>query len=152
MLPNVKINELMASLDYFAPVSQGIATVTTPSWIYVGNLQALQAKIMTGVMSATSTVTVNVQQATSSGGAGAKNITGKTLSLTQAGGNSGQINTIDFRPQDLDTNNGFCYVQINAVVAAAASLLAMELLGEARFEAVNAAGASLNAAAVGTQV
>jgi len=152
MLPNVKINETEAILDLFAPISQGAATVNTPNWIYVGNLHALQARILTGVMSAGSTVAVTVNQATSSGGAGSKAISGKTLNLSQAGGNSGQANTIDFRPQDLDTNNGYCYVQISAVVATAASLLAMELLGFARYEPVNASGASLNSAAVGTQV
>lgn len=152
---NAKLNELLAILDYLAPVSQAAGTVTTPNWIYVGNLaDQLQAEIDVGVMGASATVNAQVNQATSSGGAGSKIITGKSLTqLTQTPtNNSGTVNTIDFRCQDLDTNNGFCYVQISITVATAAVLLAATLRGSGRFEPVNASGASLNSAAVLQQV
>lgn len=152
---NAKINELLAILDYLAPVSQGAGTVTTPNWIYVGNeADQFQAEIDVGVMGAAATISAQVNQATSSGGAGSKIITGKSLTqLTQTPtNNSGTVNTIDFRGQDLDTNNGYAWVQISITVATAACLIAAALRGSGRFEAVNAAGASLNSAAVLQQV
>jgi hypothetical protein len=152
---NAKLNELLALLDYLAPVSQAAGTVTTPNWIYVGNLaDQLQGEIQVGVMGAGATITMQVMQATSNAGAGAKAVTGKAITqLTQTPtNNSGTISTIDFRCQDLDTNNGFDYVQLSIVVATAACLLSAELRGSGRYEAVNAAGASLNSAAVLQQV
>jgi hypothetical protein len=151
---NAKLNEILAILDFLAPASQAAGTVTTPNWIYVGNgADQFQYELDVGVMSASSTVNASINQATSSGGAGSKAITGKAIAqLTQAGGNSGTISTIDFRGQDLDTNNGFCYVQLSIVVATAASILAATLRGSGRFEAVNAAIAGINSAAVLQQV
>lgn len=152
---NAKLNELLAILDYLAPVSQAAGTVTTPNWIFVGDIaDQLQYELDVGVMGASATINAQVYQATSSGGAGSKVITGKALTaLTQTPtNNSGTVNTIDFKCQDLDTNNGFCYVQLSIVVATAACLIAATLRGSGRFEAVNASGASLNSAAVLQQV
>ena len=152
---NAKLNELLAILDYLAPASQAAGTVTTPNWIFVGNLaDQFQYQIDVGVMSASSTIAAQVMQATSNAGAGAKVVTGKALvGLTQTPtNNSATISTIDFRGQDLDTNNGFDYVQLSIVVATAASFLGARLLASGRFEPVAYAGASLNSAAVLQQV
>jgi hypothetical protein len=149
MLPNTKLSEQVSVLDVFAPVSQAAATVNTPNWIYVGNLQQLQALIHAGVLGASATLDAKVRQAQDSSGTGAKDITGKAITqLTQAGSGSGKLATIDFRPQDLDTNNGFCYVQISMTVGVAASLISAELVGSARFEAATA----YDAAAVAQRV
>lgn len=151
---NAKLNELLAIVDFFAPISQAAATVTT-NWVYVGNLgDQLQYELDVGVMGASATIAASVQQATSSGGANAKAVTGKAIAgLTQTPtNNSGTISTIDFRCQDLDTNNGFDYVQLSITVGTAACLIAATLRASGRFEAVNASGASLNSAAVLQQV
>jgi hypothetical protein len=156
MFPNnAKLNELLAIIDYLAPVSQGAGTVTTPNWIYVGNYaDQFQAELDVGVMGASATIAMQVNQATSNAGAGSKIVTGKSITgLTQTPtNNSGTISTIDFKGQDLDTNNGFAYVQISITVGTAACLIAAALRGSGRFEAANAPGASLNSAAVLQQV
>lgn len=151
---NAKINELIALLDYLAPVSQNAGTYNTPNWIYVGNLgDQLQALFVVGAMAGSSTLNGSIQQATSSGGANAKAVTGKSLTqVQQAASGANTINTIDFRCQDLDTNNGFDYVQVQAIVGTAACMVGIVLLATGRYEAVNASGASLNAAAVLQQV
>lgn len=152
---NAKINEIVAILDFLAPVSQAAGTVTTPNWVYVANLaDQLQYEIDVGVMGASATITAQVNQATSSGGAGSKAITGKAIAtLTQTPtNNSGTISTIDFRCQDLDTNNGFAFVQLSITVATAACLIAATLRAFGRFEPVNQAVSGLNAAAVLQQI
>ncbi|MFA6076343.1 MAG: hypothetical protein WC778_11000 [Negativicutes bacterium] len=143
MFLNAKISELLTSIVNIAPVSQGVGSAVS-GWIPVKNYLNFVAIISTGVLGTAATVDAKVQQATSSGGAGAKDITGKAITQIVKATGDGKQAIINFRPQDLDTNGGFTHVQLSVTVAAAASLISAEILGASRFMPAN----DLNPAAV----
>lgn len=128
MNPNSRASENIAVLATLDPVSQGAATVTT-GWVDARKFQQILAVIGVGVMTATSTVDAKLQQATTAGGAGAKDIAAKAITqLLAAGGNNRQVE-IDLREEALDVNGGFCFVRLSVTVAAAASLIHAQLFG-----------------------
>lgn len=128
MYTNSRIGEQMALLATLDPVSQGAGTITT-GWVNAGKFARLWAEIKVGVMTATGTVDAKLQQATDGAGTGAKDITGKAITqLLAAGGNNRQVE-IDCRDDELDVNNGFCFVRLSLTVTTAASLVAAGLWG-----------------------
>jgi hypothetical protein len=144
MTPNAKPSEHLSVLATINPVSQGAGTVTS-GWVSVLNHHALMALINTGVLGASATVDAKLQQATSSGGAGAKDITGKAITqIVKASGDNKQA-LINMKVADLDTEGGFAFVQLSITVATAASLVGATLFGAfPRFEN----GAAFNQAGV----
>ena len=134
---NEKISEAVVQLANIAPVSQAAGSAVS-GWISVKNLLSLMAIVNVGVFGASATVDANIQQATSSAGAGAKVITGKSITqMLAAGGNNKQA-LINMRPQDLDTNNGYAFVQLTITVGVAATLVSAELVGAPRFQPADA--------------
>ena len=128
MNPNLKFSEGHAILATLDPVSQGAATVTT-GWVSMALFHSLAAIIQTGVLGASATLDAKLQQATTSGGAGAKDITGKAITqVVKASGDSKQV-VIEMRDTDLDAANGFSYVRLSVTVGTAASLINAILLG-----------------------
>ena len=128
MNPNIKFAERTAIAATIDPVSQGAGTVTT-GWVSMGNFNSICAVIDVGVMTGGSTVDAKLQQATDSGGTGAKDISGKSIAqLLAAGGNNRQV-IIEARDTEMDVNNGFAFVRLSITVGAAASLLQATLLG-----------------------
>ena len=128
MNPNVKFSEAHSILATLDPVSQGAGTVST-GWVSMAYFHSLVAIIQTGVLGASATLDAKLQQATSSGGAGAKDITGKALTqIVKASGDSKQA-LIEMRDTDLDVNNGFTFVRLSVTVGAAASLINAMLIG-----------------------
>lgn len=126
MFSNAKPSERIALLATLDPVSQGAATVTT-GWVSCADAFNFLAVIGVGAMTATSTVDAKIQQATDSGGTGAKDVTGKAITqLLAAAGNNRQV-FINFKAADLDVSNAFNYVRLSVTVAAAASLLHAQL-------------------------
>lgn len=141
---NSKLSEALALMAVINPASQGVGTAVS-GWVDVSQLHQILALIAVGVFGASATVDAKIQQATSSGGAGAKDVSGKAITqLLAAGGNNRQVE-INVRPQDLDTENNFRYVQLSITVGTAATLIAGAVLGAARYED---AGALLNPASV----
>lgn len=142
MIPNQKISEALSVLATIDPISQGAGTAGT-GWVAVANYHQFLALIDVGVFGASATVDSKIQQATDSSGTGAKDITGKAITqLVAAGGNNRQA-MINFRAEDLDTNNSFTYVKLSVTVGTAATLIQATLLGAARFQdasATNQAG------------
>lgn len=143
MTPNAKPSEHVALLATLDAASQGAGTVST-GYVDIKNFHALRAKITVGAMTASSTVDAKLQQASTSGGAGVKDITGKAITqLLAAGGNNRQT-VINLKAADLDTENSFEFVRLTITVAAAASLVYAEIEGfYPRFEdaaAFNQAG------------
>ena len=133
MFTNKKISEAIAQLTNIAPVSQGVGTVSS-AWVSVKNMHALMAIINTGVLGTSATVDAKIQQATAVAGTGAKDVTGKAITqIVKATGDNKQA-IINFRPQDLDTNGGFSFVQLQITVGTAASLVSAELVSGVRFE------------------
>lgn len=135
MIPNMRFNDFCALLVAADPVSQAASTVTT-AYVPVQNFHTFVAMVDVGAFGASATVDANIQQATSSGGAGAKALTGKAITqLLAAGGNNRQA-FINFRPQDLDTNNGYAFVALQIIVGTAATVVSGHLFGiTARFDA-----------------
>lgn len=125
---NAKASEGVAILATLDPVSQAAATVTT-GWVDASKFEQLLALIKTGVLGASATLDAKLQQATSSGGAGAKDITGKALTqIVKATGDSKQA-MINLKPEELDVNGGFRWVRLSVTVGTAASLIDATLLG-----------------------
>lgn len=148
MNPNVKLSEQLAILATLDPSSQAAGTATT-AWVKASDFHNLMAIIDVGVFGASATVDANLQQATSSAGAGAKAITGKAITQLLAGGGNDKQATIEIRDQDLDSANGFEYVALNVIVGTAATQTAAVLIGG---NPVSASCASLNQAGVVQQV
>lgn len=135
MLLNQKISEGLALADFLASASVGVSTVTTPTWVNVNVYQRMLFLIETGVLGASATVDAKVRQATDSGGTGAKDVTGRAITqIVKASGDNkrAMINlNID---TDLDTTNGFSFVQLSITVGTAASIVGAEVLGLPSYE------------------
>ena len=130
---NEKVSEEIMSLGNIAPVSQGVGTAVS-GWVSVKNAHAMMALINVGVFGASATVDAKIQQATSSGGANAKDIAGKAIAQMLAAGGNGKQTMINFRPQDLDVNGGFTFVQLSVTVSTAATLIGADLLANTRYQ------------------
>ncbi|MGH8428939.1 MAG: hypothetical protein ACREUF_00910 [Solimonas sp.] len=128
MNPNAQLTDYQAVLAAIDPSSQGAGAATT-GWVSVKNFHAFAAIVAVGAFGSGATVDAKIQQAQDATGTGAKDVTGKAITqLVAAGGNNRQA-LINFRPDNLDTNNGFTFVRLSVTVAAAASLTAGVLLG-----------------------
>jgi hypothetical protein len=111
------------------PVSQGVGTAVS-GWIDISKFDKLKGKVAVGVLGAGATVDAKLQQATSSGGAGAKDIAGKAITqLTQAGADSNKQVLINLFSDELDVTGGFKFVQLSITVSVAASLIYGEMEG-----------------------
>lgn len=133
MIPNQKLQEAVSILDGIAPISQGAGTVTS-GWVSVANFHRLAALISTGVLGAGATLDGKLQQATDSGGTGAKDITGKALTQIVKATGDGKQALIEVSDSELDTSNGFSYVRLSLTVGTAASLVSATVIGvHARF-------------------
>ena len=125
---NEKPSEGLAVLATIDPISQGAGTVTT-GWVDQSQFLAVMALIQTGVLGASATVDAKIQQATSSAGAGAKDVTGKAITqIVKASGDNKQA-LISLKEADLDTEGGFRYVRLSITVGTAASLISATLFG-----------------------
>lgn len=148
MNPNLSFADQNAVLGAIFPVSQGAGTVTT-GWVSFDKFQAIVALLKTGVLGASATVDMKIQQATDSSGTGAKDVAGRALTqIVKASGDS-KIASIEVHPGDLDTVNNFTHVRASVTVATAASLIDVTLLGIAP---VYLPARAFNAAAVVQQL
>jgi hypothetical protein len=154
MEPAIRPSQRASVVGVIAPISA--SSVQTSGWVDATTFFNYLAIISTGVMQATGTVDAKIQQATSSGGAGAKDVTGKAITqITQAASGSGTQQLINVRAEDLDLNNGFKWIRVSVTPATAASLISATLLGfDPRNMAADASisGTNTNAASTQTQV
>lgn len=128
MNTNIKFSEGNAILATLEPVSQSAATVNT-GWVSMAVFHALIAIVQTGVLGASATIDAKLQQATSSGGAGAKDITGKAVTqIVKASGDAKQV-LIELRDTEMDVSGGFSFVRLQVTVGTAASLISAMLIG-----------------------
>jgi len=124
---NSKISERLALLGSIDPVSQGVGTVSS-GWISAANFERFQATVQTGVLGTAATVDAKIQQATSAGGAGAKDVAGKAITqIVKATGDNKQA-IIGLRADELDVNAGFAYFNVSITVGGAASLVSASVL------------------------
>ena len=141
--PNTKGSEQFAIL-----ASTGLlnaAAGQTP-WVALGNFHRMLALIETGA-NAVGPLNAQLMQAQDATGTGAKpilGVNGTPKALTPIANASSLQALIDAAIEELDTNNGYAFVQLQ-IAMAGASLISGLLLGiNARFEPANL----LNAATV----
>ena len=143
--PNSKGSEQFAVLGRTGPLN---ANAGQSAWISVGNFHRLLALVDTGA-NMNGILNAQLLQALDATGTGAKPITGangqaKALSPIAAGTSANIQALIDCSVDEMDTNNGYAFEQLQ-VTGSSAGLFAGLLLGiNARFEPAN----SLNAASV----
>lgn len=125
---NSRFTERNAILATINPASQGVGTANS-GWIPVALFHQIAALLAIGVFGASATVDAKFQQATNGSGAGAKDITGKSLTQLLAGGGNNRQAVIEVRPEDLDTNNGYTHVQFSVTVGAASTLISAFIVG-----------------------
>ena len=144
MTPNAKPSEHLSVLATYDPASVAASTVTT-GWFSVANHHALMVLLQTGVLGASATVDAKLQQATTSGGTGAKDVTGKAITqIVKATGDNKQV-ILNCKAADLDVEGGFSYVRLSITVGTAASIVGATCFGAfPRYED----GAAFNQAAV----
>jgi hypothetical protein len=122
MEPQIKPSQRAAVMGIIAP--QSATSVQTSGWIDATVFHNYLATIQTGAMTATGTVDAKLQQATSSGGAGAKDVANKAITQLVAASNSNNQVEINLRQEDLDLANGFKWFRLSITPATAASLIA----------------------------
>lgn len=143
--PNTKGSEQFAILGRTGPLN---ANAAQTAWISISNFHRLLALIDTGA-NANGVLNAQLMQALDATGTGAKPITGvngqaKALAPIAAGNATNVQALIDCSVDELDTNNGYAFVQLQ-ITLSSAGLIAGLLLGiNARFEPAS----SLNAASV----
>jgi hypothetical protein len=127
--PNIKPSDRSAVLACIDPDAYPAAAYST-GYIDVTNWQNLMAIIMAGDLGASATLNAKLEQATSSGGAGVKDVTGKAITaLTQAGTDDNKQAIINCSQYDLDFANGFKFVRLTMTVATATSDAGALLMG-----------------------
>lgn len=125
---NLKPSQRVGVVGVINPQSQAAGTANS-GWLDATTFHNFMAVIQTGVLGASATVDSKIQQATSSGGAGAKDVTGKALTQLVKASNDNNQATIDLKQEDLDIANGFKFFQLSITVGTAASLIAAQVLG-----------------------
>jgi hypothetical protein len=108
---------------------QSATTEQTTSWIDATLFHNYLAIVQVGAMISTGLVDAAIQQATSSGGAGAKAITGKAITEFTQTANPNEQALINIKQEDLDTANGFKWIQLSITPSVEAALIAGTVLG-----------------------
>lgn len=80
-------------------------------WVDMGLFDQIMAVVMTGIIDTLSTLDAKLTQATSSGGAGEKDITGKAITQLVAADDDKQA-VINCRADELDIANDFRFVRL----------------------------------------
>ena len=107
-----------------------LGTYYTP-WVDMQIYHKLVALLIVGDITATGTVDLELQEATSAGGAGGKAIVGKAITqLTQAGGDSDDVCAINLRGEEMDAANDFRYVRARLDVLVANANACVLLLSD----------------------
>lgn len=128
-LMNAKMTEAVALAAVIDPDASSAATYTS-GWVSAKLFTQLCALVMVGDMGSSATVDAKLQQASSSGGTGAKDISGKAITqLTQAGTDADKQAWINLRPEELDVDNGFAWVRLSITVGTAACDIAGAVFG-----------------------
>lgn len=125
---NLKPSQRSSLVAVIAPISA--SAVQNSGWFDVTNFHNFLATIQLGVLGASATVDAKLQQATSSGGAGAKDVTGKAITqFTKVATDDGKTALINLKHEDLDIANGFKWVQLSITPAVAACLIGGAVCG-----------------------
>lgn len=127
---NIQPSDRVAVVGNIDPDANAAATYTT-DWVSIAQFASLMAVVQAGTLGTNATLDAKLEQATTSAGAGAKDVTGKAITqLTQAGtDDSDKQAVINCGQEDLDVANSFAYVRLSVTVGTAASDCGAVLLG-----------------------
>jgi hypothetical protein len=126
---NIRASDRAAVVGVIDPDANTAGTLTT-GWVSMADWGRVMAIVFAGDLGASATLDAKLEQATSSGGAGAKDITGKAITqLTQAGTDSNKQAIINCHREELDLANGYTHVRLSHTVATATSDSGAVLLG-----------------------
>ena len=145
MEPQIKPSQRASIVGAVNP--QSTSTTVTSGWIDATTFHNYLALISTGVLGASATVDAKLQQATDSGGTGAKDVTSKSITQLVKASNDNNQALINLKQEDLDFANAFKFFRLSITVGTAASLVSATILG---FDPRQGA-ASSNAAATQVQ-
>lgn len=126
--PNQKGSDVVAVCGVINPVSQGVGSVSS-GWVAAKDFHRFLAVATAGVLGAAATLDAKIEQATDSGGTGAKIVTGKSITQLVKATDDNKVSEINFSAADLDLDNSFTHVRLTLTVGGAASLVAGHLLG-----------------------
>lgn len=111
------------------PDAYAAGTYTT-AWIDMQDWYSLLAVLSVGDFVATGVLNAKFQQATDSGGAGAKDVAGSAITaLTQAGTDDNKQALINLHSSDLDYNGGFRFVRLSSTLSTAGADFGAVVLG-----------------------
>jgi hypothetical protein len=128
MFSNLRPSQNVAVAGKIAPISQGAGSVST-GWIDMAQFQWVMAIIKAGVMGASGTIDAIFQQATDSGGTGAKAVTGAAATQLVKATDDNREAILELREDALDLANNFRFVRLTVTVATAASLIDATVIG-----------------------
>ena len=120
-----RFTEVQEVQDFLVPAVKTAAAYST-AYVNLANHQRVFYLLATGTMVATSTINLQIWQATSAAGAGAKVVVGKAITaLTAAGGDGDDLCGIEVRTEELDVDGKFSFVAGILTVANAASAVTL---------------------------
>lgn len=119
-MQNALLSEIFAQVGSIDPDAQAAGAVST-AYIDMGKHDQVLASIMAGVLGASATLDAKLEQATSSGGAGVKDITGKAITQLVKATDDDKQAQINCRAEELDIANGFSFVRLTMTVGTATS-------------------------------
>lgn len=125
---NLKPSQRAAIVGAIDP--QSASTAKSTGWIHAVDFFAFLALISVGALGTSATVDAKLEQATDNAGAGAKDVTGRSITqLTKAGTDDNKQVEINLKQTDLDFANGFEFFRLTITPAVAASLIGGVVLG-----------------------
>jgi hypothetical protein len=125
---NIKPSDRVTVLGVIDP--QSATAVQGTAWIDVSFFSWVLFILKCGVLGSSTTLDAKVQQATSSAGAGAKDVTGLAITqLTQAGTDASKQVLINVNSSLLDANGGFQFIKLTMTPATSTALIDATALG-----------------------
>jgi len=129
MNPNLLATDQVALVGAVDADAYAASTVTT-GWIAAKNFLNFAALIAAGDFVSTGLLDAKLEQASDSGGTGAKDITGKLITqLTQAGTDSNKQAWINLHQDELDVANNFTHFRLSMTLTTAGADLAGYVFG-----------------------
>lgn len=120
--PNLKPSDRVTLLGVIDP--QSATTVQGTGWIDMSLYDGLLATLLVGALGSSATLDAKFQQATTSGGAGAKDIaTRAATQLTKAGTDDNKQVLINLQAANLDVANGFRFAKVTMTPATSTALI-----------------------------
>jgi hypothetical protein len=132
-MPNTHQLGLAIQPTLLVPPASSSAARTSAAYVDMRTFEAALLNLIVGAIGAGGTLTAQLVQATSSGGAGSKNLGSVTFTtITDAGGSTAGVSNslygIEFRTGQMDLANGFYFVGVTITAAVAASISGAELI------------------------